>query len=230
MTSISEASSRAAPCTKSVTPRTTSALPSWQQSTTETSFAFPLSGLSVASPVGLLAPLPTGPDFNAFVVVTVDGQSTPPTATPKPVSSTPTRTPTTAATAKTPTPTPTRTPTKPPATATRTPTKPAATATRTPTKPRGDRDPDSDQAPGDRDPDSDQAPGDRDPDSDQAPGDRDADSDQDVARSDPDTNPDQGRHSEAGCTNANAYSDRISAQSAPPTTGTNRDPEAADSG
>ena len=34
----------------------------------------PLSGLSVASPVGLLAPLPTGPDFNAFVVVTLTGQ------------------------------------------------------------------------------------------------------------------------------------------------------------
>ena len=79
----------------------------------------PLSGLTVASPVGLLAPLPTGPDFNTFVVVTLAGQSSPPTATPKPASSTPTRTPTTAATAKTPTPTPTRTPTKPAATATR---------------------------------------------------------------------------------------------------------------
>ncbi len=34
----------------------------------------PLTGLSVASPNGILAPLPTGPDFNAFVVVTLAGQ------------------------------------------------------------------------------------------------------------------------------------------------------------
>jgi hypothetical protein len=34
----------------------------------------PLSGLSVASPNGILPPLPTGPDFNAFVVVTLAPQ------------------------------------------------------------------------------------------------------------------------------------------------------------
>jgi hypothetical protein len=57
----------------------------------------PLSGLTVGSPVGLLAPLPTGLEFNAFVVVTLgegSGVPTPrPPVTPAPLSPTPIPTP-----------------------------------------------------------------------------------------------------------------------------------------
>ena len=197
----------------------------------------PLSGLSVASPVGLLAPLPTGPDFNAFVVVTVDGQSTPPTATPKPVSSTPTRTPTTAATAKTPTPTPTRTPTA--ATLRLRPSpRPRLRGLRPSPRPRlpGLRPSPRPPLPGLRPSPRPRLPGLRPSPRPPRPGLR--PSPRRPRRGlRPGRRPQRPRHEprprpplRSRCTNANAYSDRISAQSAPPTTGTNRDPEAADSG
>lgn len=84
----------------------------------------PMTGLSVATPVGVAAPPATGPKFNVFILL------------PASPAGTPTPTPTAAATAtRTPTPTSTRTATP---TATRTPTSaatltPSATPTRTPT-------------------------------------------------------------------------------------------------
>ncbi len=87
----------------------------------------PLSGLSVAAPVGWAAPPPTGPEFNAFVVLPASGGGTP-TATPT-STATATRTPTATATR-----TPTATAVPPTATASMTPTHTATpTATRTPT-------------------------------------------------------------------------------------------------
>jgi hypothetical protein len=88
----------------------------------------PLTGLTVAPPVGVAPPAPTGLDFNAFVVEPASAVGTP-TPTVPAATSTPTRTPTP------PPPTATRTPTPPPPTATRTPTLPPPTATRTPTLP-----------------------------------------------------------------------------------------------
>jgi hypothetical protein len=88
----------------------------------------PIGALSVAAPVGFSAPSPSGPEFNAFVVLPVSGAPAPtPTATVPAPTSTPTRTPTS------PPPTATRTPTSVPPTATRTPTSVPPTATRTPT-------------------------------------------------------------------------------------------------
>jgi hypothetical protein len=117
----------------------------------------PLAGLSVAAPVGWAAPPPTGPEFNAFVVLPASGGGTPTstptssatatrtptwtptrtatataTRTPSPVP--PTATPTATAT-PTPTPTATRTPTPPPPTATATPVPPTATPSATPLPP-----------------------------------------------------------------------------------------------
>ena len=83
------------------------------------SVTIPMTGLSVAAPVGWSAPAPLGPEFGVFVLLPASPAGTPtPTAPP-----TSTRTPTVVAT-KTPT---------PPSTPTRTPTGPAATPTRTPT-------------------------------------------------------------------------------------------------
>ncbi|MEX2385261.1 MAG: hypothetical protein WEB59_11825, partial [Thermoanaerobaculia bacterium] len=64
------------------------------------SISLPMTGLSVAPPVGVLAPLPTGPEFNTFILLPASGGGSP-----------------------TPTPTATRTPTAAPPTATRTPTR-----------------------------------------------------------------------------------------------------------
>ena len=81
------------------------------------SITLPMTGLSVAAPVGLTAPPATGPELNVFVVLPVLGAPPPtptktptgntptPTPTPLPPTNTPTRTPT-----KTHTPTPTQTP------------------------------------------------------------------------------------------------------------------------
>ena len=96
----------------------------------------PMTGLSVATPVGVLAPPPTGPDFNVFILLPASSGGSP---TPTPTgTATRTRTPTATAT-RTKTPTPTRTPTAAPPTAThtRTPTgaPPSPTRTKTPTAP-----------------------------------------------------------------------------------------------
>jgi len=113
------------------------------------SITLPMNSLSVAIPVGVVAPNRTGPEFNAFILLPASpgGAPTPthtagaPTATRTPTRTatrTPTKTPTgPAATAtrtpsRTPTPTPTRT-----RTPSRTPTRtPSRTATRTPTRTR----------------------------------------------------------------------------------------------
>jgi len=110
------------------------------------SVRLPLTGLSTASPVGLLAPNPSGPDFNAFVVVTLSGGSpapTPPPATPPPATPTPTPTPTpnpgppvTGTPPPSPTPTPTRTPTPNPS-GTPVPWWVVPTASPTPAAPTG---------------------------------------------------------------------------------------------
>ncbi|HEY1252200.1 MAG TPA: right-handed parallel beta-helix repeat-containing protein [Thermoanaerobaculia bacterium] len=72
------------------------------------SVSLPMTGLSVASPIGWSAPSPTGPEFNVFVVVPVLGAPAPTaTRTPTPGGPTPTHTPTPGG----PTATPTRTPT-----------------------------------------------------------------------------------------------------------------------
>jgi hypothetical protein len=85
------------------------------------SVSLPMTGLSPAAPVGMSAPAPTGPEFNAFVVLTVASGSATATATPTAsATATPTATPTPTKSA-TATPTPTPTPTKS-ATATPTPT------------------------------------------------------------------------------------------------------------
>jgi hypothetical protein len=101
----------------------------------------PVGSLSPAAPVGWAAPNPTGPDFNAFVLLpassggtpTPTATSIPPTATRTPTP-TATRTPTPTSTSAPPTATPTKTPT-PAASSTPTPTgvPPTATPTRTPT-------------------------------------------------------------------------------------------------
>jgi S-layer homology domain len=122
----------------------------------------PMTGLTVATPVGIAPPPADGPTFGAFILLPASpGGSptpTPPpatviptltptrtptrTATPVPPTHTPTRTATRTATPPPPTPTPTKTPTRtatpPPPTPTKTPTRTATsmppTATRTPTK------------------------------------------------------------------------------------------------
>ena len=80
----------------------------------------PMSGLSVATPIGVLAPPPTGPEFNVFILLPASAGGTP---TPTPPA-TATRTPTRTATAGAPTATRTRTPTGqlPTSTPTKTPT------------------------------------------------------------------------------------------------------------
>jgi hypothetical protein len=83
------------------------------------SVRLPMSGLSVASPVGLLAPLPSGPEFNAFVILTLSGSPVPPTPSPSP---SPTPTPTPTPIPATPSPTPTPVPPGPTPTATPRPT------------------------------------------------------------------------------------------------------------
>jgi hypothetical protein len=86
------------------------------------SVQIPLTGLSTASPVGFLAPLPSGPEFNAFVVLTLGAQPVPsPTPSPAP-SATPS-----------PAPSPTPTPVAPPATPVPTQPPPPVTPTPTPT-------------------------------------------------------------------------------------------------
>ncbi len=100
------------------------------------SLTLPMTGLSVATPVGVPAPAATGPEFNVFVLLPASpgGSPTPtptrtptnpgPTATKTPTSITPASTPTHTLTAAPPTATrtPTRTPTGAPPTPTRTPT------------------------------------------------------------------------------------------------------------
>jgi hypothetical protein len=126
------------------------------------SITLPMDNLTVATPVGVPAPPPTGPEFNAFVLLPASPGGTPTptpiatstptatrtatgTATRTPTSLPPTATATRTATSVPPTATwtatatrtPTRTATAVPPTATRTPTNPppTATATRTPTDP-----------------------------------------------------------------------------------------------
>ncbi len=99
------------------------------------SLTLPMTGLSVATPIGVAAPAPTGPEFNVFVLLPASpgGSPTPtPTQTPTNPPPTATRTPTQTPTAAPPTATPTRTPSPAPPTATNTPTN-TPTATRTPT-------------------------------------------------------------------------------------------------
>jgi hypothetical protein len=100
--------------------------------------SIPMAASSVEAPAGATAPASTGPEFNAFVILTLPGSPTPtptpvisPTSTPTPVATptpaaTPTRTPT-----GTPTITPTATPTPTPAL----PPVPTSTPTPTPTGP-----------------------------------------------------------------------------------------------
>lgn len=83
------------------------------------SLRVPMTGLRVASPLGWPAPPPTGPEFNAFVLMTVPS---PPSGPPPP---TPTRTPSP--------PTPTQTPSTPPPSGT--PNPPGPTPTPTPAPP-----------------------------------------------------------------------------------------------
>ncbi len=113
------------------------------------SVQIPLVGLGVTPPVGLLAPLPSGPEFNAFVVLSLAGAAPPPapTLTPSPAPSpTPTLTPSPAP-SPTPTPAPvTPVPTTPPPVRTPSPTPvftppvsaptPPPSATPTPAAPR----------------------------------------------------------------------------------------------
>ena len=87
------------------------------------SITLPMNNLSVATPIGVVAPNPTGPEFNAFVLLPASPGGAP--------------TPTHTAGAPTATRTPTRTPTR---TATRTPTK-------TPTGPAAYGDPDTEPDP-----------------------------------------------------------------------------------
>jgi hypothetical protein len=95
----------------------------------------PMTGLSVATPVGAIAPNPTGPEFNVFVVLPASSGGTP-TATAT-ATATATRTPTRTNTPVPPTATPTRTNTPVPPTATatatrtNTPVPPTSTPTRT---------------------------------------------------------------------------------------------------
>ncbi len=107
------------------------------------SITLPMTGLSVAAPVGVVAPNPTGPEFNVFVLLPASSGGAP-TATPTTVptfTSTPTPTRTATATLTPPpptfTPTSTPTPTLAPPTATpthtATPVPPTATSTPTPT-------------------------------------------------------------------------------------------------
>ncbi len=93
------------------------------------SISLPMTGLSVAAPVGWSSPAATGPEFNVFVLLPASPGGTP-TPSPSPTS-TPTRTPTPVP----PTATPTRTPTPAPPTPTPSPTSvpPSPTPTRTPT-------------------------------------------------------------------------------------------------
>jgi hypothetical protein len=105
----------------------------------------PMTGLSVATPVGVAAPPADGPKFGVFILLPAsDGGS--PTPTPPPATATATRTPTRTPTLVPPTPTlvpptptlvpptPTRTATLPPPSPTRTATPPPPTPTRTPTR------------------------------------------------------------------------------------------------
>ena len=94
--------------------------------------SIPMTGLSVAAPVGWTAPPSPGPEFSAFVVLPASPGGSP---TPTPTgTATATRTPTATPT-RTSTPTATRTPTPAPPTATPTRTlTPSATATPTPTR------------------------------------------------------------------------------------------------
>ena len=105
------------------------------------SIVLPMAGLSVAVPVGVVAPLPTGPEFNAFILLPASGGGTPtptPTATRTPTPAPPTATRTPTVVPPTSTRTPTRTPTGVPPTSTRTPTRTPTgvppTSTRTPTR------------------------------------------------------------------------------------------------
>src|SRR4029453_10016710 len=103
--------------------------------------SIPMTGLSVAAPVGWAAPPNPGPEFGAFVVLPASPGGTP-TPTVAPPTNTPTKTATKTPTvpAPTSTATPTKTPTVPAPTSTATPTKtptvpaPTSTATKTPTK------------------------------------------------------------------------------------------------
>jgi PKD domain/Right handed beta helix region len=91
--------------------------------------SLPMTGLTVATPVGWPAPALTGPEFAVFVVLPVASAGTPtPTPPPPTATRTPTRTPTTVP------PTPTRTPTDVPPTATGTPTRTPTTVPPTPTR------------------------------------------------------------------------------------------------
>ena len=106
------------------------------------SISLPMTGLSVAMPVGWSAPAATGPEFNVFVVLPASPGGTPtpsPSATPT-ATATPTRTPTPVPSTATPTPappTPTPSPTSVPAspTPTKTPTNTPVPPTATPTAP-----------------------------------------------------------------------------------------------
>ncbi len=92
------------------------------------SITLPMTGLSVASPIGFVAPNPTGPELNVFVVIPILGAPAPTaTATNTPVPPTATRTPAKTATPVPPTPTKTFTPSS-------TPLPPTSTPTKTPTK------------------------------------------------------------------------------------------------
>jgi len=108
------------------------------------SVSLPMTGLSPAAPYGYSAPPATGPQFNAFVVMTVSGAPPPtPTATPTPPPPTPTPSPTAppppgTSTPPPPTTTPTQGPTNPPPYPTGTPTRPpTATPSPVPTPPTG---------------------------------------------------------------------------------------------
>ena len=88
----------------------------------------PMTGLSVATPIGVVAPPATGPEFNVFIVLPASAGGSP-TSTPT-RTATATRTPTATNTALPPTATATRTNTAVPPTSTPTATA-TATATRT---------------------------------------------------------------------------------------------------
>ncbi|HEY1252033.1 MAG TPA: S-layer homology domain-containing protein [Thermoanaerobaculia bacterium] len=100
------------------------------------SISLPMTGLSVAAPVGWAAPAPTGPEFNVFVLLPASPGGTP-TATPAPPTATPTRTSTPTPVPPSATPTLTRTPTPVPPTPTpsNTPLPASPTPTLTPTVP-----------------------------------------------------------------------------------------------
>ena len=106
--------------TRCATRRTSSAAPVLTGTYDGSPLVLPMSGLSVATPIGVLAPPPTGPEFNVFILLPASAGGTP---TPTPPA-TATRTPTRTATVGAPTATRTRTPTG---------TLPTSTPTRTPT-------------------------------------------------------------------------------------------------